>query len=43
MVRRAHDPAHCCDSIGAEAEDLPHFLGSGDRVADDVDTHIPII
>ena len=39
-VPRIHDPAHSYDSIGAEAEDFPHFFRSGDRVADDVDTHL---
>lgn len=42
-VRRAHDPTHGCHPIGAEAEDLPHFLGGGDRVADDVGAHTSII
>ncbi len=35
----AHDPAHCSNTLGAEAKNLPHLFGGGYRIANDVGTH----
>jgi hypothetical protein len=43
MVRRTHDPAHSRHPVRTEAEDFAHFLRSGNRVADDVCSHVSII
>jgi hypothetical protein len=32
----AHDPAHCSNTLGAEAKNLPHLFGAGYRIANDV-------